>query len=60
MSWALVIRGPLSMHGVPVDDLRDHLYEDCPCKPVEHEPGFWVHNSFDGREAFEEGKRKPS
>ena len=60
MSWTIVAVPGLGVHCVPVGDLRDHMDEDCPCKPVKNEDGLWMHNSFDGREAFEEGERKPS
>ena len=46
-------------HVTPVNDLREH--EDTPkcwCKPVETDPGVWVHNSMDRREEYEQG-RKP-
>lgn len=58
--WALVPIPGLGVHCVPVDDLREHMEEDCPCQPVQNEDGLWEHNSFDGREAFEDGDRKPS
>lgn len=53
-------------HVVPINDLREHETSDartCWCRPrVEIEGICWilVHNSLDGREAFEEGRRKPS
>jgi hypothetical protein len=47
-------------HLIPVGDLRDHMDEDCPCGAAQDEDGLWVHNSFDGREAFENEERKPS
>lgn len=47
-------------HLIPVGDTADHMDEDCPCSPVRDELGLWNHNSFDGREAFEEGERKAS
>lgn len=46
-------------HLFPLDDLNPHHYEDCACRP-ELVDGLHVHNSFDGREAFEQGVRKPS
>jgi len=48
-------------HVVPLDDLRDHVTDGtlCWCRPRE-EDGVVVHNSMDGREAFETGERKPS
>lgn len=51
------------VHVTPVDDLREHDASlDCWCKPVAdgEEPSVIVHNSLDGREAFERGERLPS
>jgi hypothetical protein len=50
------------LHLTPIGDLQDHMDEDCPCKPVRDPAlgGAWSHNSFDGREAFENGERKPT
>ena len=63
MSWAVVpsnIQGGYT-HVVPVDDLKNHRYDDCPCDPeIDTEDEVVVHHSFDGREEFEEGGRKPS
>jgi hypothetical protein len=52
---------PHSMHVVPCGDLKRHqLDRTCWCKPCQDEElGFWVHNSADGREKYEEGA-KPS
>lgn len=50
------------LHVVPVNDLREHSTDSdkaCWCKPRE-EDGVIVHNSMDGREAFETGERKLS
>lgn len=50
-------------HVAPVEDLREHIIDDdqqCWCNPVEDDNGVIVHNSMDGREAFEQGKRKLS
>ena len=50
-------------HIVPHDDLREHItcsVRTCWCRPVENDDGVIVHNSMDGREAFETGERKPS
>ena len=45
-------------HVYPLHDLRDHtLTETCWCKPVINEDGIVVHNSMDGREDYEEGRR---
>lgn len=47
------------VHVVPVEDMRTHDTdsENCWCSPhVEHD-GTIVHNSLDGREAFETGQR---
>lgn len=52
---------PESWHVIPRGDLREHTsLQTCWCKPVEDEPGRWIHNSMDGREQFETGERKPS
>lgn len=59
--WTVTPIPGLGVHCIPIGDTRDHMDEDCPCRPVKSlETGFWMHNSFDGREAFEEGERKPS
>lgn len=60
--WTMVPVDGLGVHVIPVDDLQDHMDEDCPCNPVCDLTlaGAWMHNSFDGREAFEEGERKVS
>lgn len=50
---------PVEYH--PVNDLKPHHLLGsglpCWCKPVD-EDGVLVHNSLDGREAFEDGERK--
>lgn len=46
-------------HLMPCNDLRPHqLDPSCWCTPSEdtESPDFWIHNSADGREAFEQGK----
>lgn len=53
------------VHIVPTNDLYEHhLSGDCPCgvhaegaHPSEYH---WVHDSYDGREAYETGERKKS
>lgn len=50
-------------HVVPRDDYREHVVDrdkPCWCRPVENDDGVIVHNSMDGREAFETGERKLS
>ena len=50
-------------HVVPRGDIREHeTSPDCWCMPDEddEEPGLWLHNAADDREAFEQGTRKPS
>lgn len=50
-------------HIYPLDDLREHETNDhvsCWCRPTMNEEGNIVHHSMDGREAFEQGLRKPS
>lgn len=51
---------PHTQHLLPCGDLHAHrLDPSCWCCPVEDEEaaGFWIHNSADGREAYETGKR---
>ena len=45
-------------HVVPEGDLKDHITDgtDCWCHP-EEDDGVIVHNSADGREDYESGKR---
>lgn len=54
----------LGVHVVPINDLREHdLNGSCWCKPAldnDYSYPIWIHNSMDGREAFERGERKPS
>lgn len=59
--WALTLepdeRG--HYHVVPLDDLKPHDYScDCACKPVldDESATLYAHNSYDGREAIEEGR----
>jgi len=51
-------------HVVPLNDLREHETNgSCWCKPTldgEGSEPIWIHNSLDGREAFETGERLPS
>ncbi len=50
-------------HIYPIGDLREHdtYGRTCWCNPkYDQEHGLIVHNSADGREDFETGKRKPS
>lgn len=59
--WTVTPVPGLGVHCIPIGDTHDHMDEDCPCQPTKDpETGFWMHNSFDGREAFEVGERKPS
>lgn len=59
MGWAAMRRRDL--HVIPVDDDREHEVDPaCWCRPQETEPWLWVHNSMDGREAYERGERLPS
>lgn len=46
------------IHVIPRGDLRDHDQSpECWCRPDEDEPGLWVHNSLDGRESYEQGRK---
>lgn len=49
-------------HIMPGDEVEMHRPRDCACCPfAEYEDEtIIIHNSFDGREAFERGDRKPS
>ena len=51
----------ITTHVVPVGDLREHdIVEPCWCHPtLDEEYNIWVHNSMDGREDYEAGRRKP-
>lgn len=45
------------IHSMPVDDLKEHVFIDCPCNPrIEVIGGslLYVHNSWDGREYIEQ------
>ena len=45
-------------HCYPINDTYEHqMSMKCPCMPIEDD-GIVIHNSFDGREAYETGKRK--
>ena len=50
-------------HVVPTNDLRVHSCQKdppCWCNPVyDEEQDLYIHNSADGREAYEGGWRKP-
>lgn len=44
-----------------MDDIRLHqLSKDCWCRPTQDDdyPEVWVHNSADGREPYERGRKK--
>lgn len=58
MPWAISDMGEDGIHIVPTDEI--HLTENCTCGATMDEDGLWVHSSFDGRESFESGARKPS
>lgn len=49
-------------HVMPLEDIAQHSQIDCPCHPTrdDEDPSIVTHYAFDGREAFEEKKRKPS
>ena len=66
MTWLSITAesnaGGAVTHIIPCDDLWDHsLDADCWCCPNLDEE-YWVatHQSADGREDFEAGRRKPS
>ena len=44
------------IHVMPVDDLKEHVFENCPCNPTVEVVGanlLYIHNSWDGREYIE-------
>jgi len=53
--------GCKELHCVPEQDIADHLLMSgmCRCCPAEDpvHPDMWSHSSFDGREAYERGRR---
>jgi hypothetical protein len=47
-------------HVIPILDLKDHTAtESCWCKPVEdsEQDDLFIHNSMDGREEYEHGRK---
>ena len=56
--------GPQIFHVYPVNDLKEHLTQlpaICWCDPelkIEDDGLIIIHNSLDGREAYEDGRRK--
>ncbi len=48
------------VHVVPLEDLREHVPQDCWCCPTIDEDNIVIHNALDEREKFERGERKPS
>lgn len=59
-AWLLGRGVDMCLHIIPLNDMHEHITraETCPCKPELSESGNIVHNSFDGREAYERGERK--
>lgn len=52
--------GTMEIHLMPMGDTRQHAFDTaCVCGVYEDDPGFFIHCAFDGREAYEVGKRKP-
>jgi hypothetical protein len=57
LGWACV-SDPLEV--VPYNDTHKHTTgADCACRPEIDDFGAIVHNAWDNREAFIEGRRKP-
>lgn len=55
--WLVVVDG-YGRHVLPLGDSREHAEdENCWCEPA-IAAGIFVHNSADGREAFERGERR--
>lgn len=45
------------IHVMPINDLRKHVFENCPCHPKIEVVGaslIYIHNSWDHREAIEQ------
>jgi hypothetical protein len=45
------------IHVMPENDLREHVFENCPCNPRIEVVGatlIYIHNSWDGREYVEQ------
>ncbi len=51
-----------SVHCIPYYDLHEHYPTNCACHPRQDDEceNLFIHNSFDGREDFETGRRKVS
>jgi hypothetical protein len=60
LCWVTFYRHDGQAHVIPHNDSRLHDADTlCPCCPeVDEDDGLVTHNSFDGREAYEEGHRK--
>ncbi len=62
LEWMVVDAGRMQ-HAVPMEDTHEHFVDmACWCHPFvdDDSPFVVVHNSADGREAFERGMRKMS
>lgn len=58
MMWTVLETEDCGIHVVPTDE--EHTFINCRCDPEIEPNGLHIHNSFDGREDFETGKREPS
>lgn len=58
--WA-IFESDIGNQCIPKNDIKpDHtLSMECPCEPYVGEEGQVLHNANDGREEYEEGRRKP-
>lgn len=58
--WGVFKLSGGDVHVAPLFDIGEHIIDaDCQCCPAQGVDGECVHNSFDGREEYEEGRRKP-
>jgi hypothetical protein len=58
MNWLVIDTDDEGVHVVPEDDTFEHTFCNCKCDPeFDEDARCTVHNSFDGREDFESGKR---
>jgi len=53
-----IIGKETEIHCIPVNDLRPHdLASNCWCHPKDLGEGVFSHNSLDGRESYENGRK---
>lgn len=62
LDWAVFEEDNGETHVIPLNDTKEHDHcIHCACSPfIDEEENEIIHNSYDGREAFEEGFRRVS